>query len=645
MCGITGVINLNNQQKLPQEILSAMTDCIVHRGPDAAGFYSNQNITLGHRRLKIIDLSEAGNQPMFDGEKKVVIVFNGEIYNFQEIKKRLEAKGHAFKNHTDTEVILHSYLEYGIDCIKEFNGMFAFALHDFRNATTFLVRDRLGIKPLHFARFDSRVLFGSEIKSILKYPEFPRNPDLDSISSYLSYRYPVGGNTFFKDVKCLKAGYFLKISGDQVSEHQYWNLPKEVDTEDRGEEFYLKETRKILNSAVRYRMISDVPIGAYLSGGVDSSAIVALMAQQSSNPVKTFTIGFPEKGYNEMEYAAIVAKQYNTDHHEIMLDSDNYFNTMRHLIEYKDAPLGIPNEPALYTMSKELKKQITVVLSGEGADEIFAGYGRIFRSAYDFKRIKKLLNNNDISEFNSVLIKNLRQKYDLDSIKNPYRQIDHFIDQYQYIKWDEKKELFSTDLVAFLDNDKRVNEPFHSHFSEIENMPADARYPWIFEKLHIVGLLNRVDTTTMATSVEARVPFVDHRLVEFALRMPMHHKLRWNSEMARNEGSVLNSTQISEYLDTPKYILKKALEKDLPHEILYRKKMGFPVPLQRWFGGAFNSYLREILLDEKTRKRGIFNVDYLENALNKHTLASNTKAGIKWWMLLNLELWFRAYID
>ncbi len=645
MCGITGVVNVTGQKELPGKILREMTDCIAHRGPDADGFYQDDRISFGHRRLKIIDLSEAGNQPMFDANKQVVIIFNGEIYNFLEIKEKLADKGCVFKNHTDTEVIINAYLEYGIDCLEEFNGMFAFALHDFRSSTTYLVRDRVGIKPLHFAKFDDRVLFGSEIKSILKYPGFPRTADLDSVSSYLSYRYPVGGNTFFKEVKCLKQGHYLKVQNGDISEHKYWDLPTEMDKEDLGEAHYVKETRALLKSAVGYRMISDVPIGAYLSGGVDSSAIVALMAQQSNNPVKTFTIGFSEKGYNEFDYAEIVAKKYKTDHHEIILNSKNYFETMRQLIHFKDAPLGVPNEPALYTMSRELKKQITVVLSGEGADEIFAGYGRIFRSSYDYQRIVKLLNNNQLTDANSLLVKNLSEKYDLKSIKNPYKQIDHFIHQYQYIKWEEKKDLFTPELVEHLDNDRRVNEPFYEHFSEIENLPTEARYPWIFEKMHIIGLLNRVDTTTMATSVEARVPFVDHRLVELALKMPVHHKLRWNSQEAKNAGSVLNSDQISEIYDTPKYILKKALEKDLPSKILYRKKMGFPVPLQHWFGGEFNNYLKEILLDEKTRQRGILNVTYLEKALNNPTLGSNSASGIKWWMLLNLELWFRAYID
>ena len=644
MCGIAGSINLSNSGALPEGILKAMTSCIAHRGPDADGFYRDDSVAFGHRRLKIIDLSDAGNQPMFDADRKAVIVFNGEIYNYREIRARLEAAGCVFRNHTDTEVILQAYLLKGIDCIQEFNGMFAFALHDFRNRQTWLVRDRLGIKPLYFAQIDQKLLFGSEIKSILSYPGFPRNVNLDAVSSYLSYRYPIGESTFFKEIKCLKAGYYLKVEGGDISVRQYWNLPIGPMEEDLGEAHYIKRTHALLNDAVKSRMVADVPLGAYLSGGVDSSAIVALMAQQSPEPVKTFTIGFAEKGFNEFDYAAMVARRYATDHHEIRLDPSDYFETLHRLIRFKDAPLSVPNEPALFTMSRELKKQITVVLSGEGADEIFAGYGRIFRSADDYLRISKLLADNELHAARGILIDNLSQKYDLSSIQSPYTQLDHFLSQYQYVKWNEKERLFSDDMKLYLENDRRVNKPFHVHFQEIEKLPPDARYPWIFEKLHISGLLNRVDTTTMATSVEARVPFVDHRLVEFALQIPMRYKLKWNSETAMNHAAVLNSSQISEHFDTPKYILKKALEKDLPHEVLYRKKMGFPVPLHRWFDGRFNQYLKEILLDDRTRNRKIFDLNYLENQLDARS-ADTHSAGIKWWMLLNLELWFRAYID
>lgn len=644
MCGITGIINLNGNRSFDRELITAMTETMVHRGPDDSGIYIDDRATLGHRRLTIIDLSSSGRQPMFDVGNNIGIVFNGEVYNYLEIKSDLLDKGYKFKSDTDTEVVINAYLEYGIDCLERFTGMFAFCLYDKRDGRFFLVRDRIGIKPLYYTIFDDRLIFGSEIKAILKYPGFKASPDLLGVSSYLSYRYPVRDRSMFENIKSLLPGNYLEIVGDKISRKEYWNLPVITKRSDRGEDFYAENVRSILDDAIRLRMRSDVPLGAYLSGGLDSSMIVALMSKYTPEPVKSFTIGFREEGYNEFEYARQVADMYQTDHHEILLESGNYIEEMKRLIRFKDSPLGVANEPALHVMSKELKKYITVVLSGEGADEIFGGYGRIFRSPYDYMRLKELERNDDLSSESvyRLMRENLTAKYGDSRFKS---SLEHFIFLYGYTSWQDKLDFLHPDTLAELDNDNQLTALFSEQFDKVRELDIYDQYLWIFEKMHIVGLLHRADMTTMATSVEARVPFVDHRLVEFALSIPVKYKLKWKSETDEQEAAGYNSDQISEKYDIPKYILKKSIGDDLPHSVVYRKKMGFPVPVHSWLGGDFNEFAREILLDRRAGDRGLYNQKNLEKYLGDHDLFKEHRFGLKIWMLVNLELWYRDYID
>jgi len=644
MCGITGIINLNGNRSFDRELITAMTETLVHRGPDDSGIYIDDRVALGHRRLTIIDLSSSGRQPMFDVKNNVGIVFNGEVYNYLEIKSDLLDKGYEFKSDTDTEVVINAYLEYGIDCLERFTGMFAFCLYDKRDGRFFLVRDRIGIKPLYYTLYDNRLIFGSEIKAILKYPGFKASPDLLGVSSYLSYRYPVRDRSMFEYIKSLLPGNYLEIVGDKISRKEYWNLPVIARRSDRGEDFYAEKVREILDDAIRLRMRSDVPLGAYLSGGLDSSMIVALMSKYTPEPVKSFTIGFREEGYNEFEYARQVADMYQTDHHEILLESGNYIEEMKRLIRFKDSPLGVANEPALHVMSKELKKYITVVLSGEGADEIFGGYGRIFRSPYDYMRLKELEKNNDLSSESvyRLMKENLTAKYGDSRFESP---LEHFIFLYGYTSWRDKLDFLHPDTLAELDNDNQLTALFSEQFDKVRELDIYDQYLWIFEKMHIVGLLHRADMTTMATSVEARVPFVDHRLVEFALSIPVNYKLKWKSAADEKEAAGYNSDQISEKYDIPKYILKKSIGDDLPHSVVYRKKMGFPVPVHSWLGGDFNGFAREILLDRRAGDRGLYNQKHLEKYLGDHSLFKEHRFGLKIWMLVNLELWYRDYID
>jgi len=399
--------------------------------------------------------------------------------------------------------------------------------------------------------------------------------------------------------------------------------------------------RRLLLSAVKYRTIADVPVGAFLSGGVDSSVVTALMNRDTAGSVNTFTVGFNEKGFNEFEYARMVADQYKTNHREIKLTGKDYLATMEKLISIKDGPLSVPNEVPLYMMSKELKNYITVVLSGEGADEIFGGYGRLFRSTFDFQRHSQQPKFNFSNEEWSEFMVNYSKKYGARTFDS---EIDHFYDQYCYTGLEGKKSLLNSSVIQS-DYEDRLKDKFYQLFQKTNGASYKNKIMYAFEKVHLVGLLHRVDMTTMAASVEARVPFVDHRLVEFAFSVPMKYKVKWNSEKDYFLSRVLNSSQISENYDTPKYILKKAYEDLLPKEVLYRKKMGFPVPLNDWFGGAFKQYAKEILLDKQTQKRGQINVKNIEKWLGSGDLIKDHGFGMKIWMLINIELFNRQYFD
>ncbi|MFA8342121.1 MAG: asparagine synthase (glutamine-hydrolyzing) [Rhodothermaceae bacterium] len=643
MCGILGRINRVGKNNHNIERFNYALDLMEHRGPDDKGVSTENNVIFGQRRLSIIDLDQRSKQPIYSNDKSIVIILNGEIYNYLELKEQLIHKGYKFRTESDTEVIINGYLEYGIDFIEKLIGMFAFAIHDLNKNVSYIVRDRLGIKPLYYRIKDNEITFASEIKSVLHYDDVSKELNTDAISSYMSFRYPILLDSFYKEINSLTPGSYITVQNDNLKFVKYWDPISnfKLQEEDLGEEFYINKVRELLKSSVRYRMISDVPFGAFLSGGVDSSVITAIMAQEMKDPVKTFTIGFEEQGYNEFEYAKIVADKYKTEHREIILSGENYISTMENLINYKDAPLSVPNEVPLYLMSCELKKYITVVLSGEGADEIFGGYGRIFRSPHDWKRFTEI-NNGDYSESEkSQFLKLFALKYGEKTLTD---ELDHFVRLYSYTNLEDKTSLLSNEINLNAVEEKLRNK-FNFHFEELLGESYYNKMMYAFEKVHILGLLHRVDTSTMATAVEARVPFVDHRLVEFAFSIPVKYKLKWNSDRDKFAAKLLMSDKISEVYDTPKYILKKSYEGMIPDEILYRKKMGFPVPLNNWFGGEFNSYAKEVLLSKSARERGIYNTSGIEKWLNDETMSNSHSFAMKIWMLINLELFIKNKMD
>jgi asparagine synthase (glutamine-hydrolysing) len=528
------------------------------------------------------------------------LVFNGEIYNFEEIKLQLN---YNFNTNSDTEVIIAAVEEKGLDWfIKQANGMFAIALYNSETKDLFLVRDRLGIKPLYFYNDGDNFIFSSEIKAILSSGLVDAKFNKEAVDEYLANRYIRAPYTFFKNIFQVNSGTYLSVSKDLSSiENKYWDIPDAFNAStEYNEEEILKGLDDELNKAIKYRLIADVPLGTYLSGGVDSSLITAITALNKKEKVNTYTIGFEE--INEFEYSEVIAEKYKTEHHEILMKKEDYMSNWERLINFKDAPLGVPNEIPLAVMSSKLKEKITVVLSGEGADELMGGYGRIYRAPFDYV-------NEDTSE----------------------SFYDYFISKYDYVPRSMRDQLISTPKSYRNEFDTEIK----ADFSKSSNEESVFKF---FHKYHVKGLLQRVDMTTMQTSVEARVPFLDHNLIEFSYRnIPYNLKLRWVNEEAKNKASSMNSNQYSEKLDIPKYLLRKLSYKYLPKGIVERKKIGFPVPLTEWFDNL-ESLAKEFLPNANWLKEGVVN-DLIKKS------KTESRAGQILWMFINIELFKKNYFN
>jgi asparagine synthase (glutamine-hydrolysing) len=630
MCGILGIANFKDDLEISKQDFTKMLNSMQHRGPDDSDVSIEKNVILGHRRLSIIDLSSKGKQPMFDSKKDISIVFNGEIYNYMELKSELTRK-YKFSSKSDTEVIIYSYLEKGIDCVKDFNGMFSFALFDKKKNKLFIVRDRLGIKPLYYTTFNNNLIFSSEIKGILNFPSFKTSPNLQAISSYLSYRYVLGKETLFENIYKLLPGHYMEFSDNQLSIKEYWDIHPKKHLEDKGRDYYKKTLKNLLKKSVERRMISDVPVGAYLSGGLDSSIIAALMAQSSNKIHKVYTVTFNEDGYDEKKYAKLLADKYNLSLKEIKVTYDNYFETLTDLIKLKDSPLSVPNEIPIYLMSKILKEDITVVLSGEGADEIFNGYGRMMDCASDYYKLK-FVNLLPIS-LKKLIFPSLSKFYKNEKFSS---QLSHLLFKYNYFPLKEKEFIFNIDL----NKDKELKKELSSYFYKY-NLPYKRRISYFLEKIHLPGLLERLDTTTMAASVEGRVPFLDHELVEFSFTIPEKYKISWKNNSNKLKSLFLSGKDTSEILNDTKVILREAFKKDIPKEILERKKVGFPVPLDEWYDKDFFKKANSLLLNKDAKISSIINQDNLKIWFKKY---KHTKRfAQKVWMLVNLEIWLQEY--
>ena len=640
MCGICGIIRLREEVK--QDEIESMKRVLIHRGPDDEGTFISPvkfshglgYIGLGHRRLSIIDLSQAAKQPMCNEDGQIWLTYNGEIYNFQELRNELISFGHIFKTKSDSEVILHGYEQWGIRCVDRFNGMFAFAVWDVTKKILFLVRDRLGIKPLYYYTDDGVFVFASELKSILQIQSVPRKLNYRSFNDFLSLQYVPTPNSIFNGIKKLSQGSYLIFDGFTLRKQKYWDLNKYVpDNKRRSINFYQEEIKHLLTDAVRKRMISDVPLGGFLSGGMDSSSIVGLMANSSITPVKTFSIGFNCDSYrSELKFARISANVFKTDHHEDILNINKLIELLPKLVWHMDEPFADHSMIPTFLISRLAKENVTVCLSGDGADENFGGYPRryLFAKYYTLynrvpKFMKKLCEKMLFSGINVTLSllpsghhkRRVEKLKDVLCVNGIYRSL--VLDA--IISDSLKHKILHRDICGYLD-----------HVEEVtildDELVKSTNYLEQVLKLDIKNyliddILTKVDRMSMGNSLEVRVPMLDHRLVELAATIPTSLKIAGNQT---------------------KHILKEAMKNFLPEMIIKRPKQGFGLPIQFWMQEDLIDFSAEILLDDRTRRRRIINVDFLERMI-KWTRLRKDNFGIQLWMLLVFELWCREFLD
>lgn len=625
MCGITGIFNFQRKNAIDKSLLKKMTDILVHRGPDSSDYYWDSYCGLGHRRLSIIDLSSKAKQPMCNENKSIWIVFNGEIYNFSGLKKELESKHHSFKSDSDTEVIIHGYEEYGESIVEKLRGMFAFAIWDSDKKQLFLARDRVGKKPLFYYADEERFVFASELKAIIQDPTILREINLESVSHYLSYCYIPAPLSIFKDIFKLLPGHYMVVNNQgEIKITKYWDLI--FNPSNCSEEYCTERILHELDEATKMRMISDVPLGAFLSGGVDSSAVVALMAKHSTEPIKTFSIGFEESSFDETKYARMIAEKFGTDHKEFIVKPDA-IKILPELVWYYNEPFADSSALPSYYVANITKKYVTVALNGDGGDESFAGYDRyaVNRAMNYYQWIPKIMRY----PFEQVLLQlpePAMQKNWIDKMKR-FINIASCSPEDQYIRLmmtfqNEAKSELCTDKL----NNLNVNSMniLKKEFIRSAQLDFQNKLLYVDVKRYLPDdLLVKMDIAAMANSLEARSPFLDHKLMEFAATIPPQFKLNGFEK---------------------KYILKKALLPILPKEILYRKKQGFGVPIGDWFRNDLYSYASDILLDQRAISRGYFRTDKIKNILSSHMSRKKNHAG-RIWNLLWLELWHRAYLD
>jgi asparagine synthase (glutamine-hydrolysing) len=620
MCGIAGIFDLSGQRVFDESLISAMNQTQFHRGPDEGGLHLEPGVALAHRRLSIIDLF-SGQQPMLNEEGNVCVVYNGEIYNFMELAEQLKAKGYHFRTRCDTEVILYAWQEWGQECVNHFRGMFAFAIYDQQQQSLFLARDRLGIKPLFYSILpDNQLVFGSELKVIKAHPELPRQLNPQAVEDYFALGYVPEPKTIYNDVFKLSPGHTLLLTrGQPVPEpHEYWDIPFNV-AHPPSEEALQKDLLANLKEAVDVRMVAEVPLGAFLSGGVDSSAVVAMMAELQDGPVNTCAIGFDVKQFNETEFATKVAERYKTNHFEETVNSDD-FDLIDQLADLYDEPYADSSAIPTYRVCQLAKKHVTVALSGDGGDEHFAGYRR-----YRWHMNEEKLRSRLPLWFRRVLFgflgrvypkadwapKFLRAKSTFQSLAR--NSVEAYMHSVSLAKDDQREALFSDKLKQQLDGYNAINT--FNHYAE--RSPTDdpmSLIQYIDIKTYLVGdILTKVDRASMAHSLEVRVPLLDHKFVEWISSLPSEYKLKGK------EG---------------KYILKKSLEPYLPNDVLYRPKMGFGVPLANWFRGPLKERLRSRIVEGGLADTGLFNQQYLEKLFNQHQSGRRDHSAVLWSLLM-----------
>jgi asparagine synthase (glutamine-hydrolysing) len=616
MCGIAGIMSLDGRPVAPEEV-RAMCAAIVHRGPDDEGLFVGSGVALGMRRLSIIDL-HTGHQPLTNEDGSVWVVFNGEIYNFPLLRRRLEQRGHQFKTNTDTEVIVHLYEDYGADLVDHLRGMFTFAVWDERRKQLLLGRDRLGIKPLYYANLGGRLIFASELKSILQLPDVDRQLDWSAVNHLFTALTTPSSQSIIRGINKLEPAHVLTAGHNHPPRaSRYWDLDFEPNRRASTQDL-VDELREMIDESVRIHMISDVPVGAFLSGGLDSSAVVAHMVGKTERPVTTFSIGFKENSYNELPYADLVARALGTTHHELILEPD-ILNILDDLVWHLDEPFGDSSAIPTYMVSRMAAEHVKVVLSGDGGDELFAGY--------DKYRVEN-------REQRFVLPGSLRAALALVGSRMPepmrgsnfvYHHSlsgwERYLDASTLFRLQSKRKLLQPEVFAELAN----NDPWRDARVWLArgngNWLSAAQY-LDFKSYLPLDVLTKVDRMSMAHSLEVRVPLLDHKLVEFAATIPPELALNGNGG---------------------KHLFKEAMRNRLPHEVIDRPKHGFAVPLNQWFRGELEEFAHDLLLSSRSRERGIFDHHYVQQLLGWH--GRGRPLDLQIWTLISFELWCRTFLD
>jgi asparagine synthase (glutamine-hydrolysing) len=620
MCGICGIYNLDGRP-VERDLLARMNSTLIHRGPDDEGYYINKNVGLGHRRLSIIDLN-TGQQPIYNEDKSNVIVFNGEIYNFLELKSELEKEGHFFRTRTDTEVILHGYEQWGADCVSHLRGMFAFAIWDKRKKSVFLARDRLGKKPLYYYANGIKILFASELKAIIEDGTIPREINIEALSDYLSLGYVPAPKTIFKGIYKLLPGHTLLYKNGNLILRKYWDVnfqPKN----DMSMDQFCEQIVETLKESVKMRLVSDVPLGAFLSGGIDSSAIVGLMASLKREPVITNSIGFTEKEFNELGYAKETAEYFKTDHREYTVSPDAV-DIVRKLSWHFDEPFADSSSIPTYYVSKMTRQSVTVALSGDGGDENFGGYRR-----YYFDRLENEIRNFIPQPIRRYLIGNIARLYPkADWLPQVFRAktlltniskdpIDGYFNSMSLFLPPMKEKLLSGDFKANLKGYDSAGV-FRDYYNNSDTDDPLSRTQYIDFKTYLVDdILTKVDRASMANSLEVRVPLLDHKFVELVAQIPSNLKLNGR---------------------TSKYIFRKALAGILPDGIMDRKKWGFGIPVGKWLRKEIRETAEETLFNQRSDAKGFFNQKYVRWLWDQH-LSGMRDFSQPLWTLLMFQLW------
>jgi asparagine synthase (glutamine-hydrolysing) len=632
MCGIAGVMKFGGEARADAGAVRQMCAAMAHRGPDDDGFYTDGPVALGMRRLSIIDVA-GGHQPISNETGTLWIVFNGEIYNHSDLRKDLEARGHRYRTNSDTETIVHLYEEYGRDCVLHLRGMFAFAIWDREKRSLFVARDRLGIKPLYYRLTAESFLFGSEIKVILAHggvrPEF----HFAGLPEYLAFGYLSGEGTFYDGISKLLPGHRLELSEKgEVKIEQYWDLDVSGTGPVRDANYYVEAYRELLEQAVGSHLMSDVPLGVFLSGGVDSSAVAALMTRIRKAPIETFSVGYAEQTYSELPYARTVARHLNSVHHEVLVSERDFFDSLPNLIWHEDEPIVWPSSVSLYFVAKLARERVTVVLTGEGADETLGGYTRyaftlrnlaadgIYRSVtpeFLRKQVRGLIAGSPL------IGAKLRRKLahtclGMDSASWSSFYFDNFLSAFSEA---QQSQLMTEDTRQKL----ALGSAYQHVLGYWENSKGELLQRLLYTdiKTYLVELLMKQDNMSMAASIESRVPFLDHVLVEFAIRIPREMQLKGLAG---------------------KVILKKAVEDLLPHSILYRRKLGFPTPWSGWLAGPRLDAIEKFLVGTRSLQRGYFRREAIEHIFAEHR-AKYRDHYDRIWRLLNLELWHRVCLE